>query len=148
MALRNVGKVDHAIAYFWNTENLERAQRKLEEALGVIDFHEVPDPSPLNLLILLSWEWGIELAAPRGELPQDNDFYQALKQRGEGWQMVVFGVANLDDADMRIKSAGGNILGRYDVSKNHPEMNSVVETILDGLPLPIMVGVFEPKGQS
>jgi hypothetical protein len=146
MAPRNVGKIDHVAAMFWNTENQEKARKQLESALGITDFEEVPDPTGLWIRFLISWDSGIELAAPIGSLPQSSRMFQKLKERGEGWHSVMFGVADLTEAEKRAKAAGLSILQRFDTSMNHSKFDVVIETGLGGLtPISITLGQFEPQ---
>jgi hypothetical protein len=144
MGPRNVGRIDHVVAYFWTVANLERAKLQLESALGIADFEEVPDPVG-GMRFVVSWDAGIELSAPTAELSEDSPLRQRLEERGEGWHSIVFGVADLAEAEQRATAAGLSPGMTFDTSANHPKFERVIETPLDGLkPISVTLGLFDP----
>jgi hypothetical protein len=130
---QNVGRIDH-VAFFYSTEEaLNDTREKLNTILDLAadDWEEPVDlGAPLNIRTLLCWQAGLELICPAPG--HDDDWYGAplVAARGEGLGMVVFGVADIDEAARRAAAIGLPVMQMLDDSR-HPGGH---DTVRAGLP--------------
>ena len=84
----------HHVVFCLQPENLERASALWTE--WGLAFHEL-DLDDLGVRVLIDWQSGIELLAPRPDAgPEAAAFVTFLDERGEGVYSVVMGVSEVD----------------------------------------------------
>lgn len=113
MTHRNPRRIDHVLYCFW-PDGLERALDVWRTGIGV-EFEEVDLPAS-GLRILISWDAGIEMAAPVGAGPAADRMRAHLEAHGEGLRSVIFGVDDMDAAIARLERAGVAVASRDDYS--------------------------------
>jgi hypothetical protein len=168
---RNVGRIDH-VAFFYSSEDgLRDTREKLSTILG-LDPQDWGKPvdlgAPLNIRTQLCWPAGLELICPAPG--HDDDWYGAplVAARGEGLGMVVFGVADIDEAARRATAIGLPPLQMLDDSRHPggpdtvragvpftmgPELEAPFRLIREGLLTPfngtgLLLGQLEPLDQA
>jgi predicted enzyme related to lactoylglutathione lyase len=98
---KSVQRVDH-VAIIVYKENVEKYVRKLSDALGVT-FDPPTIVESTGVVAALSWDSGLEILAP---LREEGRFWDRLQRHGEGCSIIVFGVADMDEAKARAQAAG------------------------------------------
>jgi 4-hydroxyphenylpyruvate dioxygenase-like putative hemolysin len=102
MATKFVNHIDH-MAWTVFPENLEKYVAQFTKLFDC----KFDGPFERDdLRIYISWEGGLELIAP---LNENAITYKRLKEKGEGFGGMVFGVRNLKEAKERAAALGYNV---------------------------------------
>ena len=80
----------------------ERAASLFSQLLGA-PFHDYGEVKALGARVMISWDGGIELVAP---ISDDSDLARSIKEKGEGVQMVILNVGDVDEARVRAEALG------------------------------------------
>ena len=110
----------HHVVWCVQPESLERVRQLWQQALGVtlVDV-DLPD---LGVLVLVSWEGGLEVMAPTYPSGTLADMArQFLAEKGEGVFSVVFNVPDLDDAVAGMQAIGAALTYREDITPDEFE---------------------------
>jgi hypothetical protein len=97
---QSIQRVDH-VAILVKEENARFYASRLSAILG-IRFEEPLVNDEYGVLIIVSWDAGLEIIAP---IREQGGYWDRLQRYGEGSAAIVFGVANMDEA---IERAGAN----------------------------------------
>jgi len=140
---RNVGRIDHVIFFYASLERLEDTRDKMSAVLNLsVDDWEKPvqlDP-PFNLVTAVCWGAGLEIICPAPGHEADWFGAPMIADRGEGLGMVVFGVADIDEAGERAARVGLPVVQTLQDSR-HPDGP---DSIRAGLPFFFGPGVEAP----
>ena len=101
---QSIQRVDH-VAIIVKEENARRYADRLAAILG-IRFEEPFTNDEHGVLIIISWDAGLEIIAPTRE---QGGYWDRLQRYGEGSTAIVFGVAHLDEAVERARANGANV---------------------------------------
>lgn len=146
----NVNRITHVAAVVF-IENFESTISRLSVALQIA-FAGPYLREANDIRVAISWDAGIEVIAPA---TPGGAFDQGLKERGEGWRVVGFGVRDIDSTAARLKNIGIAELDRYSsISGVEPWVEHFEK--LDGAffddplfgiggPLPILFTSMEPR---
>jgi hypothetical protein len=94
---QNINRIDHVV-WIAHLENQTACVRKLSEMFRV-EFLGPCLQHHMGMQVCVSWEGGLEVIAPIDEdTPQANSLRAHLKERGEGFFAVVFGVPDIEEA--------------------------------------------------
>jgi catechol 2,3-dioxygenase-like lactoylglutathione lyase family enzyme len=110
-----VQRIDH-VAIIVKEENARRYADRLSAILG-ISFEEPFVNDDYGLLIIISWDAGLEIMAPTR---QQGAYWDRLQRYGEGTAAIVFGVANMDEAIKRARENGATIPYEAKLNGNEP----------------------------
>jgi hypothetical protein len=114
----------HHVVWCVQPESLERVRRLWQGALGVtLTDVDLPD---LGVLVLVSWEGGLEIMAPTyptGALAEMARTF--LAEHGEGVFSVVFDVADIDDAVAGMQAIGAALVFRDDITPDEFEAREI-----------------------
>ncbi|KAJ9643312.1 hypothetical protein H2204_002208 [Knufia peltigerae] len=90
---QNVQRIDH-VAYVFYKENIPSVIETLSNAFGITDWDGPAEMEAFGILQAQSVSAGIEVLAPLD--PSDgSQFSQHLREKGEGFFALIFGVADL-----------------------------------------------------
>jgi hypothetical protein len=101
---QSIQRVDH-VAIIVKEENARFYADRLGAILG-ISFEEPLVNDEYGVLIIISWDAGLEIIAPTR---QQGGYWDRLQRHGEGSAVIVFGVANMDEAIERAQANGATI---------------------------------------
>jgi 4-hydroxyphenylpyruvate dioxygenase-like putative hemolysin len=94
--------IDHVV-FIYRLENLDAARDELSAALGITDWDGPKEFERFGIIQTQSVSAGVELLAPTG----DHGFIaDHLKQHGEGFFSLVYGVEDLDKAVQEARDRG------------------------------------------
>lgn len=112
---QSVQRIDH-VAIVVKEENAHKLADRLSAALG-ITFAEPLVNEAHGLLIIVSWEAGLEVMAPTRE---EGLYWERIQRYGEGTVSIVFGVADLDDGAQRARDNGVEVMAEAKLNGNEP----------------------------
>jgi 4-hydroxyphenylpyruvate dioxygenase-like putative hemolysin len=101
---QSIQRVDH-VAIIVKEENARCYAGRLSAVLG-IRFEEPLINDEHGVLIIISWDAGLEIIAPTR---QQGAYWERLQRYGEGSAAIVFGVANMDEAIERARANGATV---------------------------------------
>lgn len=101
---QSIQRVDH-VAIIVKEENARRYADRLTAILG-IRFEDPLVNDEHGLLMIVSWDAGLEIIAPTRE---QGGYWDRLQRYGEGSAAIVFGVADLDEAVGRARANGASV---------------------------------------
>ena len=146
MKLQGVNRVIVAV------EDLEKGIDFYSKLLGATFDDASWTGEPFGLSVVIAWDAGIELCAPRPG--QDSVIKQFIDQRGEGLMGVVFGVDDADEAREIAEKAGVGAVFTIDYTPDEIRQHlrgrfkRYKEYVLDSnqaCGFGIMLGQIEPK---
>jgi hypothetical protein len=101
---QNVQRIDHVV-FIYHKENIAHAIDQFSKAFGVTDWDGPVDMPAFGIVQGQSVKAGIEVLAPL-DASDDSIFSKHLRERGEGFFSLVFGVANLRESAERAEKQG------------------------------------------
>jgi hypothetical protein len=106
---QNVGRVDHVVFFYSSFERMVDTREKMTAVLG-LDPEDWQEPvtldPPFHIVTQVNWPAGLEVICPAEGHEQDWFGAPLVAEKGEGIGMLVFGVADIDDAMERAARAG------------------------------------------
>jgi hypothetical protein len=119
----DVSRVHHVV-WCIRPESLERVRQLWQGALGItLTDVDLPD---LGVLVLVSWEGGLEIMAPTYAEGALADMARAfLAEHGEGVFSVVFDVPDIDDAVEGMQAIGAALVFRDDITPDEFEEREI-----------------------
>ncbi|MDT2003850.1 hypothetical protein FXW78_01510 [Rhodococcus opacus] len=94
--------IDH-VTFIYRKENLDAARAELSAALGITDWDGPTEFKRFGITQIQSVSAGVELLAPTG----DHGFIaDHLKEHGEGFFALIYGVEDLDKAVQEARARG------------------------------------------
>jgi hypothetical protein len=110
---QQVNHVSH-VSFIYTRQNLPAAKLDFEHAFQITDWDGPTEIRSLGVVQIISMSAGIELIAPLGD--ENNPFAQHIRDKGEGFFALVFGVADVRAAGERAKGLGLGLLETEDGS--------------------------------
>jgi predicted enzyme related to lactoylglutathione lyase len=101
---QSIQRVDH-VAIIVKEENARFYAGRLGAILG-IRFEEPVINDEHGVLIIISWDAGLEIIAPTR---QQGGYWDRIQRYGEGSAAIVFGVADMDEAIERARANGATV---------------------------------------
>jgi Glyoxalase/Bleomycin resistance protein/Dioxygenase superfamily len=112
---QSIQRIDH-VAIIVKQENAYKLADRLSAALG-ITFSEPLVNEAYGLLIIVSWDAGLEVMAPTRE---EGPYWERIQRHGEGAVSIVFGVADMDDGARRARESGVEVSPEAKLNGNEP----------------------------
>jgi hypothetical protein len=112
---QSIQRIDH-VAIVVKQEHAYTLADRLSAALG-ITFSEPLVNEAYGLLIIVSWEAGLEVMAPTRE---EGPYWDRIQRYGEGTVSIIFGVADLDDGAQRARDNGVEVLPEAKLNGDEP----------------------------
>ncbi len=99
---QHINHVDHVV-FIYRLENFETAKEQFSKALGINDWDGPAELPYFGVLHTQSLSTGMEILAP---LQEGTPFDDYLRERGEGFFALVYGVANVRKAAEEAQARG------------------------------------------
>jgi glyoxalase/bleomycin resistance protein/dioxygenase superfamily protein len=112
---QSIQRIDH-VAIIVKHENAHQLAERLSAALG-ITFSEPVVNEDYGLMIIVSWDAGLEVMAPTRE---EGPYWERIQRHGEGTVSIIFGVADLDDGVQRARDNGVEVSSEVRLNGNEP----------------------------
>jgi predicted enzyme related to lactoylglutathione lyase len=106
--------IDH-VAILVKEENARHYADRVSDVLG-ISFEEPVVNDDNGVLVIISWDAGLEIMAPTR---QEGPYWERIQRSGEGTVSIVFGVADMDLAMQRARDNGAEVA--YEAKLNGSE---------------------------
>ncbi len=100
---QQINHVSH-VSFVYRLENLMAAKEEFANAFGITDWDGPEDIDAFDIRMVLSVSTGIELIAPLHE--ENNRFADHIRDKGEGFFAVIFGVADVRAAARQAQQKG------------------------------------------
>lgn len=126
-------KIDHVnhVCFLFKLENLERAIEQFTKALGIDDWDGPRSVPQFGVHHAQSLNSGIELLAP--STTEESMFTAHLREHGEGFFALTYGVADLGAA---IERARANGIGMVEIGKEQPLVIDSLDPAVGEAPYP------------
>ena len=112
---QSINRLDH-VAFLVRRENIPKFKKQLSDTLGVKWDEEVVYEKA-GMMVVPSWDAGIELVAP---LHESGQLWERIQKFGEGSCTLVFGVRDLDSSVQRVEENGGVFMFNIELDGDEP----------------------------
>jgi hypothetical protein len=112
---QSIQRIDH-VAIVVKQENAHKLADRLSAALA-ITFSEPVVNEAYGLMIIVSWDAGLEVMAPTRE---EGPYWERIQRHGEGTVSIIFGVADMDAGIQRARDSGVDVSSEVTLNGDEP----------------------------